>query len=108
VPHRSLRPSPVACNRRVNALEFIRRYFVDRGASPSLKEIGDAVGVSPQAACGIVTHLVGRGEILRGTGHRSIRLPVKADELSDSELVLLARRRGMLIIIDGLIEPASS
>ena len=103
----SLRPTSVASNRRVNALEFIRRYFVERGASPSLREIGDAIGTTPQGACGIVHQLAARGDILRGQGRRSIRLPDRADELSDSELVLLARRRGMLIIVDGRIEPAT-
>jgi SOS-response transcriptional repressor LexA len=103
----SLRPTSAASNRRVNALEFIRRYFVERGASPSLKEIGDAIGTSPQAACGIVHILAKRGDILLGEGRRSIRLPDRAEELSDSELVLLARRRGLLVIRDGRVEPAT-
>ena len=88
------------------ALEFIRRYFVAHGASPCLREIAAAIGASPQGASVIVHKLEESGDILRGEGRRSIRLPDRADELSESEFALLARRRGMLIIRDGRIGPA--
>jgi SOS-response transcriptional repressor LexA len=104
VPHRPLRPTSTASNRRVNALEFIRRYFVAHGASPSLREIAAAIGTSVQRVSAIVHDLEQTGDILRGIGRRSIRLPDRTDELSESELVLLARRRGLLIIRDGRIE----
>jgi hypothetical protein len=42
----------------------------------------------------------------RGTGRRSIRLPDRVDELSESELVLLAHRHCLLIIRDGYINGA--
>ena len=106
MPHRSLCPTPTASNRRVNALEFIRRYFVAHGTSPSLGEIAAAVGTTVQRASAIVHDLEQSGSILRGRGRRSIRLPDRADEFSESELVLLARRRGWLIVREGQIEPA--
>jgi SOS-response transcriptional repressor LexA len=105
VPNRSLRPSPIACNRRVNALEFIRRYFLERGKSPCLREIGNAVGASVQGASVIVKKLEESGDIIRGKGGRSIRLPDRADELSDSELLLLVQKRGYLVIQEGKIQP---
>lgn len=103
VPDRPLYPSPIASNRRVNALEFVRRYFVAHGASPSLREIGAAIGTSVQRVSGILAELEQQGHILRGKGARSIRLPDRTDELSESDLVLLARRRGLLVIRDGRI-----
>lgn len=103
---RSLFPSPIASSRRVNALEFIRRYFVTYGSSPSLREIGAAIGASAQRVCGILGDLEQQGHILRGKGRRSIRLPDRTDELSESDLVLLARRRGLLVIRDSMIASA--
>lgn len=107
VPDRVLLPSPTASNRRVNALEFIKRYFVMHGSSPSLREIAAAIGTSAQRVSGILGDLEQQGHILRGKGRRSIRLPDRSDEISESDLVLLARRRGLLVIRDGRIAPIS-
>jgi sulfur relay (sulfurtransferase) DsrC/TusE family protein len=47
----------------VNALEFIRRYFIERGASPSLQEIAEAIGTTAQGASLIVQKLEQSGDI---------------------------------------------
>jgi SOS-response transcriptional repressor LexA len=93
-----LTPSRTARSRKQAALEFIRRHFCDRGGSPSYAEIASAIGTTPQRVAAIVADLEEDGEILRRHGAaRSIRLPEPADELSDSEIELILRRRGFIM-----------
>jgi SOS-response transcriptional repressor LexA len=94
----TLIPTRTARSRKQAALEFIRRHFRDRGGSPSYAEIASAIGATPQRVAAIVADLEEDGEILRRHGAaRSIRLPEPADELADSEIELILRRRGFIM-----------
>lgn len=94
----SLTPTHIARSRKQAALEFIRRHFRDRGGSPSYAEIASAIGTSAQRVAAIVADLEEDGEILRRHGAaRSLRLPEPADELSDTEIEMILRRRGFIM-----------
>jgi SOS-response transcriptional repressor LexA len=89
----------IARSRRVVALEFIRRYFRDWGASPSYSEIGAALGVERQRVGRILEQLEADGEIVRTPNTpRGIRLPERVDQLSDTEIEMVLHRRGWKII----------
>jgi hypothetical protein len=93
------RQSPTMTNRRLLALEFIRRYFCEFGGSPSYNEIAAHLGVQTQRVGRILAQLEAAGEILRTPGiPRSIRLPDRTDELSTAEIRLILQRRGFAVM----------
>jgi SOS-response transcriptional repressor LexA len=96
---RELRVSATSSSLRVLTLEFIRRYFRDYGSSPSFREIAAKFDITPQRVSAILRELYRRGEILWTPGlARSIRLPEKAAELSDTEVLEVLRRRGWFVV----------
>ena len=64
--------------RQAQYLEWIKTYIAQNdGESPSLQEIGAAMGTATSAARGVVDALVGRGHLIKGDKNspRSIALP---------------------------------
>jgi len=103
---RELRLSSTSSSLRVLVLEFVRRYFRDYGQSPSLREIGASFDLTPQRASTIVRELYRRGDILWTPGRaRSIRLPDRTGELSDTEVLEVLQRRGWTVISQGNVVP---
>lgn len=102
-----LRLSPTSASRVVLALEFVRRYFLNFGRSPSFGEIAAELDVPIQRISAIIRQLEEDGEVLRTPGRRrGLRLPDRLDELADSEVMLLLKRRGWLIGFQGPPEVA--
>jgi SOS-response transcriptional repressor LexA len=63
-------------SRKLQALDFIKGYFAQWGASPSLSEIGAALGISRQRASKLVGQLSREAQIRKAAGKgRGITLP---------------------------------
>lgn len=83
-------PTPTMVSRKVAALEFIKRYIVEWGVSPSIGEIANALGTNRSRISQILHQLASEGSIVRKTGERrNITLPDKV-----VEAVQLLRRAG--------------
>ncbi len=99
-PPEALRPAPGMRSRKLQVLDFINRYFYRWGQSPSLQEIADAFDppISRQRVHAIVEKLSDERqiEVLAGKA-RGIRLPDRRNELSEAEVLLLLKARGMII-----------
>lgn len=88
-----LRLTPAAASRKLQVLEFIRRYLTDWGCSPSLGEIANALDISRTRARQHVKRLVAEGRLVRGAGReRNLRLP--PEEMSAVEAVRVLRASG--------------
>lgn len=88
------RLSPTRRSRKLIALDFIRRYFIAFGKSPSLEEIAGELEVSKPRIGELLDALVQDGSIERTPGQtRGIRLIDRTEELSEAEV--LARLSGM-------------
>lgn len=66
-----------------NALKFIAEYFREHGHSPTLNEIGEAIGVRSRGAVHrLVESLISQGHLFRqGSGWRNLRLAEEGDSL---------------------------
>ncbi len=66
-----------------NALKFIAEYFREHGHSPTLNEIGEAIGVRSRGAVHrLVETLIAQGHLFRqGSGWRNLRLAEDEDSL---------------------------
>jgi SOS-response transcriptional repressor LexA len=94
----NIRLTSISNCRRILAMEFIRRYFRDFGTSPSFGEIAAAVSIPVQRVGRLLQPLVDNGELLHTPGKpRSLRLPDRAEELSDAEIALVLLRRGWTV-----------
>ncbi|MFN3387460.1 MAG: LexA family protein [Allosphingosinicella sp.] len=85
-------------SRKLQAFDFILRYFAAWGHSPSLDEIAAELGVSKQRADELV-HALARDQMIRRIAgkRRGIRLIDRADELSEAEVLVRLRSLGWQI-----------
>jgi hypothetical protein len=76
-------------SRKLLALDFIKRYFAQWGRSPTLGELGAALGVSTKRAHDLVQSLASDRAIEHLAGKtRGIRLPDRAEELSEADVLV--------------------
>ena len=89
--------SPHMRGRAQLALEAIRRHRYAYGCSPSLRELGAAIGVtSPARVSAIVRQLDAAGLVIRRRSDaRGITLPRPLDNHATSELLLELAARGV-------------
>lgn len=101
------RLSPTRRSRKLIALDFIRRYFVQYGESPSLDEIGAALEVSKQRASELVEQLSQDEQLYRIAGkRRGIRLHDRTAELSEAEVLVRLAEMGWTVRDgDRLLQP---
>ena len=89
VPEFSLHPA--MSSRKLQALAFIKQYFLDWGVAPSQGEIGGALGVSRKRAHALVHALKRDGLIEHEPGtERGIALPGKTVSELDAVRALAA------------------
>lgn len=60
--------------RQLDAFNFIATYIAREGVSPTYREIGEAIGVSTEAAFSRVQGLVERGWVTRSSRRQSIEI----------------------------------
>lgn len=105
----ALRLEPDMRSRKVQALDFIKRYFARWGKSPSLSEIAAALGVSKKRAHGLVRQLSDEEQLRVAAGKsRGITLPDRDEEISEAELLLLLRKRGFRVAGPGDFLPVGA
>lgn len=92
------RLSPTMRSRKLQALTFIKGYFAEWGHSPSLDELGAAIGVSKQHAHDILRQLANDQMIRRVAGkRRGIELIDRAEELGEGDVLLRLAKLGWRI-----------
>lgn len=90
-----LRLTPTMVSRKLIALDFIKRYFAEWGASPSLDEIAASLSVSKQRANELVRQLSTEAQIRHTKGkHRGIELVEPGAAMSQAEALLRLRELG--------------
>lgn len=95
--------SPTRASRKQAALEFIKRHFAERGASPSFGEIAAALDTNTSRVSAIVHQLARDGQILFTPGkHRGIAMPDPAMQISRGDLLLALRQAGFIVDDDVL------
>lgn len=89
-----LRLTPEMASRKLQVLEFVRRYWTDHGGSPSLSEIAAGLGCERTTVRGHVRRLLAEGRLLRDPAltERALRLPPA--EMSEIEAMRVLRARG--------------
>jgi SOS-response transcriptional repressor LexA len=96
-----LRLTPTMSSRKVQALDFIKRYFAEWGRSPSLGEIGAALGVSRQRAHELVAQLKSEAYIRNTAGQRrGLRLVDPKQEMSVADALLVLSEAGWKVFND--------
>lgn len=89
------RLTPTMRSRKLQALDFIKRYFVEWGHSPSLDEIGAGLEVSKQRASELVQQLCDEDQIQRVAGkRRGIVLVERGEQLSEADVLLRLKQLG--------------
>jgi SOS-response transcriptional repressor LexA len=82
-------------SRKLQALDFIKRYYAQWGYSPSLSEIAAELGVSKKRAHGLVQQLSDDAQIRVVAGkQRGIVLPDRREEISEADVLLRLRQLG--------------
>lgn len=94
------RLSPKMGSRKMQALRAIKEYFREWGRSPSLGEIGGALGIHRQHADKLLDALARDGLIIRRKGARGISLPDPAEMLSREDLLQQLRLQGFTVDAD--------
>jgi len=85
-------------SRKLQALDFIKRYFLEHGGSPSTSELAAALGVSKQRASVLIHELAEDQMIGRVAGkYRGLSLIEKGDETSEADVLLRLQREGWQI-----------
>lgn len=100
--HRRL--SPTMSSRKLQALDFVKRYFAQWGQSPTLSELGAELGISSKRAHDLVHQLAREEMIEHITGKpRGIRLLDRSEELSEADVLVMLSRLGFTIGKEGLV-----
>jgi repressor LexA len=77
--------------RQAEILTVIRNHLQARGCSPTLAEIGDALGLEKNTVHYHVKAMLGAGILERSPGWRGLRLPQGDDEDASTSLPLVGR-----------------
>lgn len=86
-------------------MDFIRRFFIEHGCSPSFSEIGSALGMSAQHVGRIVRELTADGLIGFTPGEpRSITIPEIMNDLATDQILLELLRRGWVVNPEKILE----
>lgn len=94
----SMKLSPVMASRRLQALGFIKRYYLEHGASPSQREIAAAIGASQPRVQAIIRDLERDGLVKRVHGQRrGIMLANRAKHVSAIDALLQLQEEGWRI-----------
>lgn len=89
---------PTMSSRKLQALDFIKRYFAQWGYSPTLGEIAAELEVSTKRAHDLVHALARDGLIEHIPGKtRGIRLLERSEELSEADVLLRLAAMGWTI-----------
>lgn len=92
------RLTPTMSSRKLQALDFIKRYFAQWGHSPTYGELGAALGVSSKRAHDLVHSLSRERMIEHVAGKpRGIRLIDRTAELGEADVLLLLARFGVTV-----------
>lgn len=91
------RLSPKMGSRKTQALRAIKEYFREWGRSPSLGEIGGALGISRQHVDKLLDALAREGLIIRKAGPRGIVLPEPAEMMAREDLLQQLRLQGYVV-----------
>lgn len=90
-------------SRKQAVLEFIKRHFAERGASPSRSEIAAGLGTSKARVSAHLNRLAMEGQIFRTPGkHRGITLPEPGAEISQGDALRVLRHIGWTVDADAL------
>jgi hypothetical protein len=102
------RLTPAMRSRKLQALDFVKRYYGRWGRGPSLSELGAALGVSKKRAHDLLHKLSDERQIEITAGKtRGIRLVDRNEELSEADVLLRISSFGWTIVRgDKLILPA--
>lgn len=88
-PSSGHRLKPAMSSRRLQALDFIKRYYLQWSQSPTLGEISAELGISAKRAHELVHQLVAQGLIEHVAGKtRGIRLVDPGEELSEVDVLV--------------------
>lgn len=94
-PHRLTREMR---SRKLQALDFIKRYFAQWGHSPTLGELAAALDISTKRAYDLVHQLAEKEMIQHEAGKtRGIRLIERSEELSEADVLLRLSAMGWTI-----------
>jgi SOS-response transcriptional repressor LexA len=95
-----IRVSPEMTSRKLQALDFIKHYYLRHGASPTLGEIAAGLGVSRQRAFALVDALEREGLVKRVRGQsRGIMLANAAAQVSESDALLQLQAAGWRVLV---------
>lgn len=97
-----LRLTPEMTSRELQALDFIKRYYIRHGHSPTLFEISSGLGVSRERARVIVRQLVRKEHVRRVRGQRrGIMLMNAAAQVSENDALIRLIDVGWQILVGG-------
>lgn len=101
------RLSRTMSSRKLQALDFIKRYFLEWGHSPTLSEISAELGISAKRAHELVHQLAAQKMIEHLAGKtRGIRLIDHGDELSEADVLVRLSALGWSIGLgDKIVRP---
>lgn len=105
--HEPRRLTPTMSSRKLQALDFIKRYFAGWGHSPTLGELAAELDVSTKRAHDLVHQLSVDKMIEVTVGKtRGIRLVERGEELSQADILVLLARRGWTVgVADSVVRP---
>jgi SOS-response transcriptional repressor LexA len=94
-PARDRRLKPTMRSRKLQALDFIKRYYAEWGHSPSLAEIGAELGVTKQRVSSLIAQLSIDRQIEVTSGKtRGIKLVDQGEQLSEADVLLRLQQLG--------------
>ncbi len=95
------RLTPEMRSRKLQALDFIKRYVAQWGQSPSIGEVAAALGVSRKRAHELI-HQLAREEMIRHVRGktRGISLIDQGEEISEADMLLRLASEGWKIVND--------
>jgi SOS-response transcriptional repressor LexA len=92
---------PARTSRKDQAYDFIKRYILREGRSPTMEDVGAALGVSDTRAKALVKKLSAEKMIVRPAGgQRAITIP----GLLEQHLIEQLRAQGVIVDEDFLID----
>ncbi|WP_185829152.1 LexA family protein [Sphingomonas ginkgonis] len=102
------RLSPTMSSRKLQALDWIKRYFARWGHSPTQGELAAALGISGKRANDLV-HALARDKMIEHVAGaaRGIRLIERGEELSEADVLIRLAAMGWTIGAGGTLIQAA-